>query len=144
MTPMGFMLRSSIDIMPLSLYSPALWVALAALVVAVVVTKRVTSAPAMKISRRTTEILGLVIAPVAMLLIGIEYWPQAANERSQQEAFADAILYVIGAAQLALALWLVWRHRRNVALTGLSSALALWWTTSAWAIASMAISNIWL
>jgi hypothetical protein len=46
--------------------------------------------------------------------------------------------------QMAVAAWLVWRHRARLWGTATIAGLALWWAIGAWTALEMAISGNWL
>jgi hypothetical protein len=146
---MPFMLRISIEALPLTVLLPAFWVALVILIAAAAIAWRrrgkeqgqplLISAP-----RWRLELGALLPLPLTMLWLGLYFWPPSTVAHFPYEARILGVVDVLGAVQLALAGWLVWRHRRRLLPTTVTAALAIWWTAGAFLTASMAITGTWL
>ena len=144
---MPFMLRISVQILPLAALMPQLWGALALLAISAVIASRRRAradiAPWRAAPFRWTLEMGLLlIVPLLILGWGVYFWP--ASGRSPQEAWALRGLALFGVVQVVVALWLMWRHRARLWSTVAVAALTLWWCAGAFFTASMAITNTWL
>ena len=144
---MLFMLRISIEILPLAALLPVLWGALGVLIIASVLAyrRRTTSIGVPRDGRGAkwlSELLSLAFVPLAILAWGLLLWPQ--DGRSHHERVGLIGIDVFGAVELVLAVWLVWRHRRRLWQTVPVAVIALWWCAGAIFTASMAVTDSWL
>ena len=139
---MLFMLRGSFELMLLAVFIPELWVAFATIAITAALARRRHS---VAITRRpVAELLVLAVPSVVMLVWGDALWPSDAAHRPPHETFALTGLYLFGAAQLALSIWLVWRHRARVGVASGIACAAAWWASGAFFLATMAVTNTWL
>jgi len=92
--------------------------------------------------RWLVELTSLVFVPLAILAWGLYLWPQTG--RSPHERLGLDGIAILGVVEVALAGWLVWRHRRRLWLTIPVVAIALWWCAGATFTASMAVTDTWL
>jgi cytochrome bd-type quinol oxidase subunit 2 len=142
---MLFLLRVSIQVLPLALLVPQLWVALAVMAgTALFARRRVSGDAALNRARWALEISALLIIPVVMLAWALYSWSSPPDERGSHESWALAVLDGLAIAQAVLGVSLTWRHRHRLWETVAASCLAAWWTTAALFTATMAVTNTWL
>jgi hypothetical protein len=143
------MLRISIEILPLAVLAPAFWAALLILIAAAVIAwrrrgKEEGDPTRVSAPRWRLELGALLLIPLAMLWLGLYFWPPPSVVHFPYEARILGVVDVLGAVQLALAAWLVCRHRQRLLPTTVAAILAIWWTAGAFFTASMAVTNTWL
>ena len=144
---MLFMLRISLEAMAFAVVMPTFWIALAILGVIAVVSYRRRGSP-LGVPRDgrslkcVIELSSLGFAPLLMLALGLYLWP--ATARSRHEALGLVVIDALGIIEVALAGWLVWRHRRRLAVAMPLASLAIWWSAGAIFTSSMAITDTWL
>jgi cytochrome bd-type quinol oxidase subunit 2 len=142
---MPFLLRISVQVLPLALLVPQLWFALAVIAGTALLARRRNSGDTPPSRPRwALEMSALLIIPVVMLAWGLYFWPSPRDEAGNHESLALVVLDGLAIAQAALAVWLTWRHRRRLWETVAASGLAAWWATAALFTATMAITNTWL
>jgi hypothetical protein len=142
---MLFLLRVSVQVLPLALLVPQLWFALAVFAgTALFARRRDSGDAALNRARWALEMSTLLIIPVVMLAWGLYFWPSPHDEAGSHESWALAVLDGLAIAQAVLGVSLTWRHRRRLWETFAASCLAAWWTTAALFTATMAVTNTWL
>jgi hypothetical protein len=137
----------SLQLLPLVLFSPFLWAAVAFVAVVAGVAWRDCRAasaelPIISARRRMLELSTLLLMPALLLACG-EYFslPRALFP------YLDEVLMALNGTmfvQTALAAWLVWRHRSRLLSTFLIAVLSVWWVAAAYALAGMAVTGNWL
>jgi len=145
---MSFMIRISIQILPLVVFLPWFWGALALVIGVGLYARRrgatgPTSATGVTRTRWLLELAGLVVAPLAMLALGLYIWPAAAA-RSPYETQALYALDGLCVIHVALAAFLTWRHKQRLIPTVGVTLLSTWWAFGALVTASMAVTKTWL
>lgn len=134
------MLRISLEIVPLTVFSLELWAAVVLVVALAVVARRRNATN----RGRLVEFCALIPLPILLLAWGLFFWPSNGSGRGPHEVMALTGAQIFLLAEVALAAWLVWRRPRHVVLTTAVACLALVWTTAAKFVADMAITNTWL
>lgn len=137
---MTFMLSMSVQILPLAVLLPQLWLGLGLLAVVAWRANRTPPRLLASPARLALEHASLLTVPLLMLWLGVAFWEADASNRSA----LIWVLWVLAALQLVLALSLVWRHRSRVGPSAAFSGLALLWTAGAVGVGSMAVTGIWL
>jgi len=134
----------SLQLLPLVLFSPFLWAAVAFVAVAAGVAwrDRQTASAELPISstrRRVLELCALLLMP-ALLLAGGEYY---GSGRSPSPYEGEVLMALHGTMfiQAALAAWLVWRHRSRLWSTFLIAELGVWWGGATYVLANMAVTG---
>ena len=134
----------SLQLLPLVLFSPFLWAAVAFVAVAAGVAwrDRQTASAELPISstrRRVLELCALLLMP-ALLLAGAEYY---GSGRSPSPYEGEVLMALHGTmfVQAALAAWLVWRHRSRLLSTFLIAELGVWWGGATYVLANMAVTG---
>ena len=145
---MSFMIRISIQALPLVAFIPWLWGAVALVVGTSVYSRRKLATGPTTVNdvpriRWLLELAGLLVAPLAMLALGRYVWPEA-NARSPYETQALYVLHGLCVSHVATAVFLTWRHRLRLIPTIGATLLSIWWAFGAWFTAGMAITNNWL
>jgi membrane protein YdbS with pleckstrin-like domain len=141
---MLFLLRISVEVLPLALPVPQLWFALAVIGgTALFARRRDAGDAALNRVRWALEISALLIIPVVMLAWAFYFWPSPPDEAGSHESLALVVLDGLAIAQAVLAVSLTWRHRRRLWQTVVASYLAAWWTTAALLTGTMAVTNTW-
>ena len=138
---MLFMFRMSIEILPLTVFSPELWIALILVVIVAMFRRRRGPAEG---AHGSLVLLALIPVPLIMLAWGLYFWPSSLAVRTSHETIALAILNVFAFAEVVVAAWLVWLQRNRLPLAVGLACLALFWTAAARFVSSMAITNTWL
>ena len=142
---MLFLLRVSVQVLPLALLVPQLWIALALTAGTALLARRRDSGDAQPDRARwALEMGALLVIPVVMLIWALYFWPSPHDEAGSRESLALVVLDGLAIAQAVLAVSLTWRHRRRLWETVAASCLAAWWTTAALFTATMAVTNTWL
>lgn len=144
---MLFMLRISIETMAFAVLIPSLWVAIAVLGLDVVLSyrKRKTSLGVpddQRWMKCAIELVSLTFAPLLILALGLYLWPESG--RPAHETLGLTTIDALGVLEVALAGWLVWRHRRRLGFSAPVAIVAVWWTGGTIFTSSMAITNTWL
>src|SRR5689334_15712208 len=113
---MLFMIRISFEILPLAIYVPDLWIAIALVaIVSGISWRRRVNAPAhLSSKRRAAELSTLLVLPLLMLAWGLYIWPPNNAPRSPHEGSALLLLHIVSYAQVLLGLALIWRHRQQL------------------------------
>lgn len=137
----------SLQLLPLVLFSPYLWaaVALVAAVAGVAWRDRRTAPAELPIPsnrRRLLELSTLLLMPALLLACG-EYF---GSPRPPFPYEGELLMALHGTmfVQAALAAWLVWRHRSRLLPTFLVAELSVWWAAAAYVLAGMAVTGNWL
>jgi hypothetical protein len=142
---MLFLLRVSIQVLPLALVVPQLWFALAVIAgTALFARRRDSDDAAPNRAHWALEISTLLIIPIVMLAWAFYFWPSPSDEAGSHQSWALAVLDALAIAEVALGVSLTWRHRRRLWQTVVASCLAAWWTTAALFTGTMAVTNTWL
>ena len=145
---MLFLLRVSLQILPLAVLLPQLWFALAAVVGTALVARRRNLTSHKRVStkgRWAFEMTTVLVIPLLMLGWGLYAWPSALHGRPSHETLALTPIYILGVAQLGLLVWLTWRHRTGrLWATVAAACFAAWWTAGALFTSTMAVTNTWL
>ena len=145
---MLFLLRVSLQILPLAVLLPQLWLALAVVVGTALVARRRNTTSDNRVStvgRWALEMTTALVIPLLMLAWGLYAWPSALQGRPSHESLALTPIYILGVAHLGLLVWLTWRHRRGrLWETVAASCFAAWWTAGALFTSTMAVTNTWL
>lgn len=137
----------SLQLLPLVLFSPFLWAAVALVAVVACVAwrdRRTASAevPIPSARRRVLELCALLLMPALLLACG-EYF----GSPRPPFPYQDEVLMALHGAmfvQAALAALLVWRHRSRLLPTFLVAELSVWWGAAAYVLAGMAVTGNWL
>jgi hypothetical protein len=138
-----FMLRVSLEILPLVVRIPFFWITVGSILVAAVVGFwRRASAP----TRRAFELVFLFVAPVAVLLWGLAFWGACPGCGDTWSKWAWPFLgpSVGFYGQIVLAIILVWRHRRRIFVAAPLALVSTFWMHGASFVTSMAVTNCWL
>jgi hypothetical protein len=141
---MLFMLRMSLEILPLTVFLPELWIALVGLLALALLTRRRAPVATPLRSHGPLSLFVLLPVPLIMLAWGLYFWPTPPAARSDHETMALVVLNAFALIEFALAVWLVWRRHRALPLMTAIACLALFWTAGARFVSSMAITNTWL
>jgi hypothetical protein len=147
-----FLLRVSFEILPLLALAPVpiLWVSIVLVAVAAVYANHQPphgmsdGGEEFARGRWVIELGLLVVPPLAMLGCGLYLWQQNSSNVPRAGSSATWILYVLAVLHIALAMWLVWRHRRRLWATFVIAALSTWWALGTLFTASMAATDTWL
>lgn len=147
---MLFLLRSSLDNLPVAAVATPLWMALVVLAATgfAAFRRNVTARTSLHgVGRWSAEVGMLIAMPVAMLVIG--RYIGAHNQYldsslAPYQGIALNTVDVLGIVEVAIAGILVWRHRSRLVSTLLVSGLSLCWTAGALFTAGMAITHRWL
>jgi hypothetical protein len=142
---MLFLLRVSVEVLPLALLVPQLWFALAVMAgTGMFARRRDSGDAALNRAHWALEMSALLIIPVVMLAWAFYFWPSPPDEAGSHESWALAVLDGLAIAEVVLGVSLTWRHRRRLWQTVVASCLAAWWTTAALFTGTMAVTNTWL
>jgi hypothetical protein len=140
---MLFMIRMSVEILPLTIGWPVLWGVFALVLVAGLVAQRyLQSAAVLSPTRWTCEMAALAIGPACMLIWGRYFWLPNGGY-SSYAASVMLVLDCMALASVAVAVALVWRHRMRPKLTLGVATLSLWWASGTLSVATMCIWNSW-
>ena len=147
-----FLVRVSLDVLPL-VWTSAVPLAAVAAVAAVCALstfawRKNRSAEARRSRRSWTrwglEMSSLLVAPIAMLLLALALWRYSSNGNFGHTSWGQTATTCLVVAQVALAIWLSWRHRDrpiSTFLVAIPMTLVVFATSFT---ASMAIANSWL
>jgi hypothetical protein len=142
---MLFLLRVSVQVLPLALLVPQLWFALAVIAgTGLFARRRVSGDAALHRAHWALEISALLVIPLVMLAWAFYFWPSPSDEAGAHASWALVVLDALAIAEVVLGVSLTWRHRRRLGQTVVASCLAAWWTTAALFTGTMAVTNMWL
>ena len=142
---MLFMIRVSLQLMPLILLDYRLWIGLVILGLAAWLGSRrgeasTTSGPDRSRLLTAIEILLMIALPLSILGWGLYFWDSA---HGSHEGFAQTGLNLMAVVQACGCTFVAW-HRRGRLAWVFGATMALWWTASALGTGAMAITNKWL
>jgi hypothetical protein len=116
----------------------------AALPAACAVRCRLSKAPFIPLAAsRLWEFAGLYLIPPAILGWGLVFWASLEGA-SPGLHWQDTVLLLLLTLQLALAVWLIWRHRARIGIAVALSFGAIIWGAGAAFVSGMALTNVWL
>jgi hypothetical protein len=92
---------------------------------------------------RLWEFAGLFLIPLAILSWGLVFWASLEGA-SPGLHWQDMVLLLLLTLQVAMAIWLIWRHRSRIGIAVALSFAAIIWGAGASFVSGMALTNVWL
>lgn len=137
----------SLQLLPLVLFSPLLWMGVVLVAAVALVAKLVRPAASVDLPtpgdrRWVFELCALLLMPV-LLLACCEYFGSPRPPVPHQGKVLMALHGTVF-IQTVLAAWLTWRHRGRLLPTFLIAELGIWWGVATFVLAGMAVTGNWL